>query len=199
MGNKGQKTVNPIEQAEEFKAQAEKWEGFGLVGLDDGRYPAVYRKTMKPEYRLVALLKASGMKNVRIAQAMNLTPGTVETIARQPAIKAMIRDAQLAAGVQGLRARVEQAGHRAMDVMISLMESEACPESTRVRCAEYVLDQTLGKAVNFFGKAEDKPDPFENVRQVEEKIGNIARQLRDRFNVDVSKLVTGGTGEGSTT
>ena len=144
-----------------------------LYGQKRNVSPVQYQKE-KPMHRRILFLKAQGMSNVHIAEAIGMTPVGVGLVCRQEWFRAALVQLMNGSGVDGVKKAIEGAALDSVFKIIELRDT-ANSESVKKDCAMDLLDRYLGKAVQPIG-SEGKPIADE--AKLDAEIAELQKKLK---------------------
>jgi len=120
-----------------------------------GNKPPVTIQKENARHRRILFMKAHGMSNKDIAEALDITPAGVGLVTRQDWFRESLVQLMNACGIDGVKKAIEGA---ALDSVFKIIElrDEATSEAVQRDCAFDIIDRYLGKAVQPIGEAGKK-------------------------------------------
>lgn len=123
-------------------------------GQAENKAPVTIQKE-NARHRRILFMKAHGMSNKDIAEALGMTPAGVGLVTRQDWFRESLVQLMNACGIDGVKKAIESA---ALDSVFKIIElrDEATSEAVQRDCAFDILDRYLGKAVQPIGESGKK-------------------------------------------
>jgi DNA-binding transcriptional MerR regulator len=141
-----------VEEAPEITPTPSRLEAFH--GQEGNKAPVTIQKE-NARHRRILFMKAHGMSNKDIAEALGMTPAGVGLVTRQDWFRESLVQLMNACGIDGIKKAIEGA---ALDSVFKIIElrDEATSEAVQRDCAFDILDRYLGKAVQPIGESGKK-------------------------------------------
>jgi len=145
----------------------------------ENNQPSVVIQKENARHRRILFMKAHGMSNRAIAEALEMSPVSVGIIVRQEWFKSALVQLMNESGIDGVRKVLQGA---ALDSVFKIVElrDKASSEAVQRDCAFDILDRYLGKAVQPIGESGVKPPADEarldsEILELQRKLGHTQR------------------------
>lgn len=103
-------------------------------------------KEISPKHELLIHLKASGLTNNQVAEALGMSPARISIIVNSPKVKSAIKVKQEAYFGSDHRDRMNKLMPKVFGVFEGILANDQEKANVRLDAAKYIADQTMGKA-----------------------------------------------------